>query len=407
MASTLPVIELDLVVVGGGVAGLWLINRLRSAGYDAVLLESRALGGEQSMASQGMIHGGIKYGLSGQLGAASQALAEMPERWRRCLSGNGEVDLRHTNALSEPLCLWSTGGLGARVQTMLASRALRGRNQRLIDDQRPQPLNHPQFRGAVYALSDLLLDIPSLVANLSSNAHGALLRPTNIRLKRDPNGDVSMELETPAGLQEVRARRFIFTAGQGNADLLSQLGLTQPAMQTRPLRQLMVKSRHLRPLFGHCLGKGSRPRLTVSSHRACDGDWIWYLGGELAETGAQLSHTELVTQGQAELAQLFPWLDWQQAQWRSLFVQRAEPLQNNAQRPEGASLQSVPECNKLLVGWPTKLTLAPHLADLALAEVRRAEILPTGTAGCRALNTHLPVPPLADAPWQTAFEEAK
>src|SRR5690625_3315427 len=101
MASTLPVIELDLVVVGGGVAGLWLINRLRSAGYDAVLLESRALGGEQSMASQGMIHGGIKYGLSGQLGAASQALAEMPERWRRCLSGNGEVDLRHTNALSE------------------------------------------------------------------------------------------------------------------------------------------------------------------------------------------------------------------------------------------------------------------------------------------------------------------
>src|SRR5690625_4238839 len=94
MASTLPVIELDLVVVGGGVAGLWLINRLRSAGYDAVLLESRALGGEQSMASQGMIHGGIKYGLSGQLGAASQALAEMPERWRRCLSGNGEVDLR-------------------------------------------------------------------------------------------------------------------------------------------------------------------------------------------------------------------------------------------------------------------------------------------------------------------------
>src|SRR5690625_5700301 len=83
-------------------------------------------------------------------------------------------------------------------------------------------------------------------------------------------------------------------------------------MYTPPLLQLMLKSRHLRPLFAHCLSKGSRPRLTVSSHRACDGDWIWYLGGELAETGAQLSHTELVTQGQAELAQLFPWLDWQQ-----------------------------------------------------------------------------------------------
>src|SRR5690625_7121365 len=87
------------------------------------------------------------------------------------------------------------------------------------------------------------------------------------------------------------------------------------------------------------------------------------------------------------MAQLFPFLDWQQAQLRSLFVQRAEPLQNNTQRPEGASLQSVPECNKLLVGWPTKLTLAPHLADLALAEVRRAEILPTGDRKSTRLNS--------------------
>lgn len=407
MASRPPVIELDLVIVGGGIAGLWLINRLLSAGYDAVLLEPHALGGGQSMASQGMIHGGVKYGLGGQLGAASRALAEMPERWRACLDGQGEVDLRRTHSLSEPLCLWSNGGLGATVQTMLASRALRGRSQRLSGDQRPHALNHPDFRGTVYRLADLLLDVPSLVANLSTNAQGALLCPSDLQPTRDAAGQVSLNLDTAAGRQEIRARRVIFTAGQGNAELLGQLGLTEPAMQTRPLRQLMVKSAQLTPLYGHCLGKGSRPRLTVSSHRADDGDWVWYLGGELAETGAQRSNTELVAQGQAELAQLFPWLDWTQTQWRSLFVQRAEPRQTDAQRPDGASLQAAPECSNLLVGWPTKLTLAPHLADLTLAALNQAGVQPSGTAGCRQLSALLPVPPLADAPWQTAFKEAK
>lgn len=407
MSSRPSVIELDLVVVGGGIAGLWLTNRLLSAGYDAVLLEPYALGGEQSLASQGMIHGGIKYGLGGQLGAASRALAEMPERWRACLNGQGEVDLRHTHATDEPLCLWSNGGLGATVQTMLASRALRGRSQRLSGEQRPNALNHPDFRGTVYGLSDLLLDVPSLTANLSANAQGALLRPSDLQLIRDTQGQVSLNLETAAGRQEIRPRQIIFTAGQGNAELLAQLGLTEPAMQTRPLRQLMVKSRQLTPLYGHCLGKGSRPRLTVSSHRADDGDWIWYLGGELAETGAQLSHTEQIAQGQAELAQLFPWLDWQQAQWRSLLVQRAEPRQTGTQRPDGASLHAVPTCNNLLVGWPTKLTLAPHLTDLALAALSEANVHPSGTEGCRQLRALLPVPPLADAPWQTAFKEAK
>lgn len=419
MASTPPVIELDLVVVGGGIAGLWLINRLLSAGYDAVLLEPHALGGEQSMASQGMVHGGVKYGLGGQLGAASRALAEMPERWRDCLNGQGDVDLRRTRSLSEPLCLWSNGGLGATVQTVLASRALRGRSQRLSGDQRPKALNHADFRGTVYGLSDLLLDVPGLVANLAANAQGALLRPSNLRLTRDAEGQVSLNLDTAAGRQEIRARQVILTAGQGNAELLAQLGLTEPAMQTRPLRQLMVKSHQLTPLYGHCLGKGSRPRLTVSSHRADDGEWIWYLGGELAETGAQLSHsalgahselgahTELMALGQAELAQLFPWLDWEQAQWRSLLVQRAEPRQTDAQRPDGASLQAAPTCNNLLVGWPTKLTLAPHLADLALAALSQAGVQPSGTTECRQLSTLLPVPPLAKAPWQTAFKEAK
>ena len=49
-----------------------------------MLLERDSLGGEQTLASQGMIHGGLKYALGGTLTRSSEAIANMPERWRAC-----------------------------------------------------------------------------------------------------------------------------------------------------------------------------------------------------------------------------------------------------------------------------------------------------------------------------------
>ena len=68
----------DIVVFGGGVAGLWLLNRLRSEGYGAILFESDSLGCGQTVASQGIIHGGLKYALKGSLKGSANVLANMP-----------------------------------------------------------------------------------------------------------------------------------------------------------------------------------------------------------------------------------------------------------------------------------------------------------------------------------------
>ena len=43
-----------------------------------------------------MIHGGIKYTLSGALNKASETIADMPDYWQRCLGGQGDVDLTQT-----------------------------------------------------------------------------------------------------------------------------------------------------------------------------------------------------------------------------------------------------------------------------------------------------------------------
>ena len=91
----------DIVIFGGGIAGLWLLNSLREAGYQAILFERHTIGGGQTLASQGIIHGGLKYALQGSLTGAAQAIAAMPERWRQCLAGEGDMDLRGTRVLCE------------------------------------------------------------------------------------------------------------------------------------------------------------------------------------------------------------------------------------------------------------------------------------------------------------------
>ncbi|MDV7214119.1 FAD-dependent oxidoreductase, partial [Azotobacter beijerinckii] len=75
-----PALSTDVLIVGGGIAGLWLSARLRQAGYATLLAENASLGGGQSVKSQGIIHGGTKYALHGALSGASEAIAEMPRR---------------------------------------------------------------------------------------------------------------------------------------------------------------------------------------------------------------------------------------------------------------------------------------------------------------------------------------
>ncbi|HAI12838.1 MAG TPA: hypothetical protein DCM28_14110, partial [Phycisphaerales bacterium] len=64
MSTTENPIDMDVVVIGGGVAGLWLLDALHRKGYRCVLLEAHQLGSGQTVASQGILHGGMKYTLS-------------------------------------------------------------------------------------------------------------------------------------------------------------------------------------------------------------------------------------------------------------------------------------------------------------------------------------------------------
>ena len=396
-------IHLDLAIIGGGVAGLWLANRAKSAGFNIALFESAALGSDQTLASQGMIHGGMKYTLAGALTSASETIAEMPKHWRACLCGEGDVDLRHTRILSDHFFMWSGDDLGSKLTGFLASKITRGRVEPVHPDRRPPLLRNKDFAGSLYRLEDLVIDAPSLVANLAHNIEGHCFQVdwSQAKLHKNAAGILSLRINTPEQPIEIHAQRFVFTAGKGNADLLHQLGLESPAMQLRPLQQVMVKHHYPFDFYGHCLGHETTPRLTISSHRLPDGTHVWYLGGNLAEKGADMAPDELIELAKQELEALIPWVNLEGAEWATLAIARAEPLQPGLVRPDNAFIAPATGAANLLVGWPTKLTLAPNLANQALALLADADIRPsTSTIN---LHNYLPYACLAKTPWELAF----
>jgi len=356
----------QIVIIGGGIAGLWLLNSLHAAGYQVVLLdqsldqllEQRPLGVTQTLASQGIIHGGLKYALNGVLSPAASAIADMPTRWRACLAGTGEIDLRQCRLLSENYYMWSGDGYRARLKSFLGSKALRGRITALDSEARPRFFREQKLGGTVYQLADFVLDVPSLMQTLAAPHHARIVHTRDVQL-RDAH-------TVSAAEQTFTADRVVLCAGQGNAALLAQLGLQTPAMQRRPLHMVTVSHVYPHPLNTHCIGHdfGMTPRMTITTHPLADGRNLWYLGGELAESGVQRSEEAQIDFARAELASLFPSLSLPEAEWQTLRIDRAEPATHTGQRPDSAF---VVQEHGLIVAWPVKLTLAPDLGDATLA----------------------------------------
>ena len=383
------VISTDVLIVGAGVAGLWLNARLRRQGFSTVLVESASLGGGQSLKSQGIIHGGAKYALHGALSGASEAIADMPRRWREALDGKGELDLPGVRLLSDAHYLWSPGTIAGNLTSFFASKAVRGRVDQVKGEQLPPALQHPKFKGKVYRLAELVVDVPSLINRLAELAGDSLLAGKQIEPLYEGDELVGLRVDGT----DIHAQRIVLSAGGGNADLLKAVGISQPQMQRRPLHMVLVKGPTLKPLYAHCLGGGTKPRITVTTHPAADGQWVWYLGGDLAEADGVAREPEAqIAVARKELEALLPWVDLSQAQWATLRVDRAEPAQSGLVRPDNAFLDSQ---KRLMVGWPTKLALAPDFADRVLSVLSREGIHPTPQPAL----ANVPKPPIAVPVW--------
>lgn len=385
------------MIVGGGIAGLWTLDTLRRAGVGAVLLEPRALGQGQSMWSQGIIHGGLKYTLAGMLNPAAEAIREMPGVWRDCLAGRREPDLSRARLRAGHCHLWHTQSLSSRLGMMGAKIGLRVAPVSLEKHERPAALR--DCPGTVARLDEQVIDVASVLGVLAERNRGFILHTqgAGVTFVSGKSG-VSVVLTPSAGAAlpplTLEAGKVVLTAGAGNAPLRQALGLDPLASQVRPLHQVMVRG-DLPELNGHCTD-GAATRATITSATDREGRRVWQAGGQIAERGVAMNAAALVAFAKSELEACLPGVRLDGMQWATYRADRAEMKSASGARPDDATIL-VEE--KVITAWPTKLALAPRLADRVLERVRDK------AGGEFDASAHgWPAPSVANAPWDEARE---
>ena len=383
-------LNVDIAILGGGIAGLWLLTRLRQQGYQAVLLETAALGQGQTLSAQGIIHGGTKYAVARALTGIAASIKQMPRRWRDCLAGRGEIDLQAVQLLSPHQYLWVPASLRGKFVGFLTSKLMQSRVEKLKSAEFPQVFQHEDFRGEVYRLDEPVLHVKSLLT---------ALRLLNLPFLGKLSGAEQLHWEgghlKDTGQQLIiNAQRFILTAGAGNAALNSSA-----QMQSRPLKMLMLKNMPL-PLYAHCVDSQFKPHLSITSHFDPAGKIIWYLGGEVAESGVEQTDAEVYAYGRHLIHELLPWLDLTSIQWQTHAIARSEAWQMSGKIPAGPY---VSENGHLITAWPTKLAYAPLLADQVLRLIKKTNILPNRDY---PLHDYFQVPKVGVLPWEDVAWES-
>jgi len=363
-------ISTDVVIIGAGIAGLWLHHRLNKMGFHALLFENKAIGNAQTLSSQGIIHGGAKYALNGILSKATQAIGDMPARWQSCLAGQGDVDLSSVKILASHQLMWSKDQLSSKMLSFFASKALASRMQPVSDLDRPALFQFAGFKGALYQLDEPVLDITTVLKSLAEPYQSRILHCSpeqTASWQKEGNKIIAMQFNDIT----VKAQHFVLTAGEGNEALLTSLDIKKPAMQRRPLQMVLCKAKNpqqtLPAIYAHSLGSGSKPIATITSHADQSGNIVWYIGGNIAENGVGKSLDELSHEARVLLSDILPWYSLPELDWAVHAVDRAEPKQSALGRPDTAFLESR---NNLHIAWPTKLALAPDLADKVIAQLQ-------------------------------------
>jgi glycerol-3-phosphate dehydrogenase len=388
--------QLDVLILGGGAAGLWLLDTLTWRGARALLLESDRLGSGQTIAAQGIIHGGLKYTLRGALTPSALQIREMPKLWRESHAGLRQPDLRGMR-LRAPYCyLWRTESIASRLAMIGARVGLSVTPQVLGDEDRPALL--ARCPGTVARLDEPVIAPESFLETLSAKHRSRILKiePEQVAWQFDSRRNVqTVGLTQPESGRELRLcpRSIVLAAGKGNGELRRQLGLADGAMQRRPLHMVLARGR-LPEFCGHCVD-GAATRLTITSHRENAGQTVWQIGGQIAEIGVSQDERTLVARAKSEIEATIPGIDLSRVEWSTYRVDRAEGATASGTRPEMS--QMIHEGNILTV-WPTKLALTPVLAERVADALAPYEI--EGAMDWSQVEDW-PRPLIARLPWET------
>lgn len=388
-------LQVNTVIFGAGAAGLWTLDAVRRSGRSAILFEATALGDGQTISSQGIIHSGLKYSLHGLLTSAAKEARDAVETWKQCFAGKSAPDLSGVKILSPACYLWGTDSAASKIGLLGARIGLRSTPQNVPPAERPAAL--AQCSGAVYRIDEEVLSPQSLLENLAAPNRDAIFHydaAASIAFEQSAPGDVrAVTVTSRGGLEKltVAADYFVFTAGNGNAELRSRAGFPSEKMQRRPLHVALARG-PLPEFYGHCI-EGAKTRITVTSGRDVEGRTVWQIAGNLAEDSVNIDRDALIRAAQQNVAETLPAVDLRGTEWTTFRIDRAEGSTLTGARPDSFKLFTD---GNVLTAWPTKLVLVPKLADELAKFVAQTE---PRTASLAELNAAWPHPAAAPPHW--------
>jgi glycine/D-amino acid oxidase-like deaminating enzyme len=209
-------IDVDVLIVGGGAQGLWLLRDLTKHGYKAILLERHELGGGQTCHSHGLIHRGHYYDnvdMMIVLNAAAQF-------WQAFIAEKGIEKLNVGRALAgfgagtemaKLTNFWTTAGL--QFEQCAAP---------------PQVFRGGTVKKVFFETGEFSLDPSEVIENLADGYHHSIYKLEDA----DDALDFKLQGATVRGVTarldgatvDIAPRFVMLNAGVGNAKLLKQLG---------------------------------------------------------------------------------------------------------------------------------------------------------------------------------------
>lgn len=391
--SSSPTVHVDVLFVGGGIAGLWLLNCVRRAGYSALLVEAERIGAGQSGASQGFVVHRPRTGATLPTEKETAELASVVERWRAQLAGTGQPDLGAVRVLSELPLLWT---IPVEPRRHWLDRLLRrkpaeaaGAADSVPESGLPAVLRHVLRRGALSAQPGFVVDNRSLLEALAAPVRDALLLTQGAAvMARDGGFSVRIDEREPVVL---RGRRTVYATGVG-ANLLGSVSL-----QVWHQQMVMIRGEGLADdLYVNAVDATGRRLFNVSAHRDAAGRPVWYYGGAMIEAGERVDAAQQIRNCRRDLARYLPWLAQTGLEFAAHRVDRAAVRMRN-----GLALLPQLRCEgQQIIAWPANLSTMPLLGDRLLGQLARDRIEP------RAADLHpladWPQPAFAPAPWDEA-----
>ena len=355
-----------VVIVGSGISALWTADLLDKSGYEVVVLEKETVANNQTIASQGMIHGGAKYSLDGALTKATISISDMPNIWNDALNGNGKVNLSKSKIHTSHQILWSADTIHSKLLSFFGSKAMSSKMILIDKDEHPL-FNYKNFQGSLFKLNETVIDVHSVVSNFVNNLDGKIFRAKAEKILF--SGDRVVGIDTSIG--KLECDELILAAGEGNERILKNSNIKSFPMQTRPLAMGMVyMNENIPDIFGHHLGSSSRPKVTISTHYV-NKKQILYIGGEVSESGVNLPDEEQIIQIDQSLREALSWIDLDIDKIEVLRINRAEAKNKKVLKPDSFFLGRK---KGLMVCWPTKLAFAPLIANSVLNKINMSNL---------------------------------